>query len=166
MPQSWSRSRCPLLAWCAPSCAVSRASLFLLTRCMNANSSTAFKVFIFKSKEGRRRKRHAQPSQACVGGLGLMETPHAKRLESPSSPSPHFCLLQAPKKTKGASTQGASLLPSDVLQLWGQRTWRPRSTRSTHPAPLRLSRHQASLTPLPPVYVNTPAAFPPLARTC
>lgn len=57
---------------------------------LNANSSTAFKVLIFKSKEGRRRKRRARPSQACVGGLGLIETPPAKRLESPSSPSPAF----------------------------------------------------------------------------
>lgn len=147
VPRSWSRSPCPLLAQCAPGCAVSRAFLFLLTLCMNANSSTAFKVFIFKSKEGRRRKRHAQPSQACVGGLGLIETPPAKRLESPSSPSPPFsCLLQAPK---GASIPGDSLLLGEGLWGQGQRAWHPPSTRAVHPAPLRAFRHQTSLTPLP-----------------
>lgn len=90
-----------------------------------------------------------------------METPPAKRLESPSSPSPHFCLPLAPEKTKGASTQGASLLPSKVLRPWGQQTWHPRSTRSMHSAPLRVLRHQTSPPPLPWVRVNT-AAAPPL----
>lgn len=127
--------------------AVSRAFLFLLTLCTNANSSTAFKVFVFKSKEGRRRKRRAQPSQACVGGLGLIETPPAKRLESPSSPSPRFsCLLQAPK---GASIRGDALLLGEGLWAQGQRARRPRSTGAMHPAPLRVLRHQTSLTPLP-----------------
>lgn len=78
-----------------------------------------------------------------------METPPANRLGSPSSSSPHFCLLQAPKKTKGASTQGVSLLPSEVLQPLGQQSWHPWSTRSMHLALLRVLRHQTSLTPLP-----------------
>lgn len=115
-----------LLARCAPSCAVSRAFLFLLTPCMNANSSTAFRVFIFKSKEGRRRKRHAQPSQARVGGLGLIETPPAKRLESPSSPSAHFsCLLQAPKNPRVHLSQGPDALATASLASPEQRVRAP-----------------------------------------
>lgn len=87
---------------------------------------------IFKSKEGRSSKRRAQPSEACVGGLGLVETPPAKRLESPSSPPSTSAFCRHPKKPKGASTQGAAL-------------WFKASTPPT---------------PLPYVSVNPPAAFP------
>ena len=91
---------------------------------MNTNSSTAFKVFIFKLKEGRRRKRHAQPSQACVGGLGLIETPPAKRLESPSSPSPHFsCLLQALKKPRAHPSKGPGALATATASLASPEQW-------------------------------------------